>query len=149
MNIPSTYIEWVEAINYIFSHPRNDMYIDNLNKGNLDCDNNLLQKLKFEVTDCIFNRIGKEVESFGSYLRTQIDYNSFSLKVVELKKEILYGKKLASIKIFSNEIQEEIISQIQEMADKIQNLLEEQTKMIDKTGSINSIIKNNPINKLN
>lgn len=148
MNIPTAYIEWVNAINYVKEHPRNDMYIDNLNKGTLEYDNNLIQRLKQELSDCIFGRIGKEVESFTRYLKGQVDYNSFSLKVVELKKELIYGKKLANIRILPDNVRDELNKQIIEVADQIQNLLVEQTQRIDKTGSINSIIKNNPINRL-
>ena len=149
MNIPTTYSEWVEAIKYVETHPRNDMYIDILNNGTLEYDDILITRLKSEIGNCVFIRIGRELESFTRYLDGLVDYNSFSLKIVKLKKELIYGKKLASIKILPKDISDELNKQIDNKADIIQELLVKETQRIDKTGTINSIIRNNPINKFN
>ena len=148
MNIPSTYIEWIDAIEYVKDHPRNDIYIENLNKGTLDYDDILIKRLEAELNNCIFYRMGKEVESFGNYIRGSLDYNSFSLKVVEIKKEFIYCKKIANIKILPSKIKEELNNAVMNNANRVQELLETQTEGLDKSGSINSIIKSNPINKL-
>ena len=147
MNIPTTYIEWVDAITYIRDHPKNDMYIDNLNQGNLDCDDILLLRLKNIVTECVNIRLNKELKSLIAYFNGPVEYNSFSLEILSLKKEFAYCRKLVSIKIFPYEIQEELNKSIDEDANRIQGILEEQTLRADKSGVINSIIRNNPINR--
>ena len=147
MNIPSTYIEWVDAINFIKDHPKNDVYIDNLNKGSLDCDDNLLNNLRNTIMECVNKRLSKEVESFVSYFNGPVEYNSFSLKIVSLRKEFNYCRKLVSINIFPGEMQNLLNKMIDDEADKIQKILEEQTLRADKSGLINSIIRNNPINR--
>lgn len=147
MNIPTSYIEWVDAITFIRDHPKNDMYIDNLNNGRLDCDDIMLLRLKNTIVDCINNRLSKEVESFTNYFNGPVEYNSFSLKLIALKKEFNYCKKIANIKIFPKEIHEELNKSLDEKADMIQDILEKQTLRADKSGVINSIIRNNPINK--
>ena len=150
MNIPSTYIEWIDAFNYIKTHPKNEIYIDYLNKGSLDANESLIEKLKIEMIDCILTRINNAYSSFVKYLNGgSVEYNGFSLKIVELRREFNYVMKLVNINIFTKEIKEELSNIIQTNADSIQTKLVQETTMIDRSGTINSMIKNNPINRFN
>ena len=90
----------------------------------------------------------RELNSFMEYLKDKIDYNGLSLELIKLKKELIFDKKLANINIFNSDIKGKLTSTVQKQADSIQNVLMERTKNIDRTGLMNSLVKNNPVNKL-
>ena len=101
MREPTTYFEWMKFLEYIKDKPRNDLYIETLNKGTIDADNTLLIKLAGEVEKIISYRMNKELNSFTEYLKTQIDYNGLSLELIKLRKELVFDKKLSNL-IFSS-----------------------------------------------
>ena len=148
MKEPTSYFEWTKILEYIKDKPRNDLYIETLNKGRMDADQNLLIRLSQEVESLISYRMQRELNSFMEYIKNKIDYNGLSLELIKLKKELIFDKKLANINIFTNDIKERLTNTVQKQADSIQNVLIERTKNIDRTGLMNSLVKNNPVNKL-
>ena len=148
MKEPTSYFEWTKILEYIKDKPRNDLYIETLNKGRMDADQNLLIRLSQEVENLISYRMQRELNSFMEYLKDKIDYNGLSLELIKLKKELIFDKKLANINIFNSDIKGKLTSTVQKQADSIQNVLMKRTKHIDRTGLINSLDKNNPVNKL-
>ena len=148
MKEPTSYFEWTKILEYIKDKPRNDLYLDTLNKGTLDADQSLLVRLSQEVENLINYRLKKELNSFMEYIKNKIDYNGLSLELIKLKKELIYDKKLSNINIFTSDIKTRLTETIQKQADNIQNVLMERTKNIDRTGLMNSLVKNNPVNKL-
>jgi hypothetical protein len=103
-------------------------------------------RLSSELLDVLSYRLNNNLNTFINYLKGSIEYNSFSLEIIGLKKEFIYAYKLGNLKIFPEEIRKKIVNIIQENADDFQKTLVEKTKMIDRSGVINSMIKNNPIN---
>ena len=148
MKEPTSYFEWVKFLEYIKDKPRNDLYIETLNKGRMDADTNLLLKLASEIENIISYRMQKELTSFTEYLKSGMDYNGLSLELIKLKKELVFDKKLANIKIFNDNIKLGLTNKVQKEADTIQNVLLDKTKNIDRSGMMNSLVKNNPVNKL-
>ena len=148
MKEPTSYFEWTKILEYIKDKPRNDLYLDTLNKGTLDADQGLLIRLSQEVENLINYRLKKELNSFMEYIKNKIDYNGLSLELIKLKKELIYDKKLSNINIFTSDIKSKLTETLQKQADSIQNVLMERTKNIDRTGLMNSLVKNNPVNKL-
>ena len=149
MNIPTTYYEWVSAFDYIKDKPRNDLYLETLNKGHLAGDNDLKMKLVRELADVIKYRLEKTVSSFNEYLASgELDYNGLSLQIVTVRKEFVFAKKLINIQIVPKDVSKIIEKSIQERADKLQEVLVKQTVYADRSGVLNSLIKSNPINKL-
>lgn len=146
MNIPTTYIEWIKCFEYVKDHPRNEMYIDILNKGILDYDENLISKLANELSSVITYRLSGALNTFTESLKGTIEYNSLSLEIISLRKEFNYAFQLGNIKVFPDNVKEGLIDLIKKNADNMQKALEENTKMSDRSGTINSMIKNNPIN---
>ena len=148
MKEPTSYFEWTKILEYIKDKPRNDLYLETLNKGTLDADQSLLIRLSQEVENLINYRLKKELNSFMEYIKNKIDYNGLSLELIKLKKELIYDKKLSNINIFTSDIKTRLTETLQKQADNIQNVLMERTKNIDRTGLMNSLVKNNPVNKL-
>ena len=149
MNIPTTYYEWITCFDYIKDKPRNDSYIDILNSGRLDKDNTLELKLINELTNMIAYRLEKAVNSFNDYLSSgSVDYNGLSLQIISIRKEFVYAKKLVNIKVISPNNSEELAKGIQKRADNLQEVLENKTVYSDRSGVLNSLIKSNPINRL-
>ena len=148
MKEPTSYFEWTKILEYIKDKPRNDLYLETLNKGTLDADQGLLIRLSQEVENLINYRLKKELNSFMEYIKNKIDYNGLSLELIKLKKELIYDKKLSNINIFTSDIKTRLTETLQKQADSIQNVLMERTKNIDRTGLMNSLVKNNPVNKL-
>ena len=148
MKEPTSYFEWVKFLEYIKDKPRNDLYIETLNKGRMDADTNLLLKLASEIENIISYRMQKELTSFTEYLKSGMDYNGLSLELIKLKKELIFDKKLANIKIFNDNIKLGLTNKVQKEADTIQNVLLDKTRNIDRSGMMNSLVKNNPVNKL-
>ncbi|MBP5684378.1 MAG: hypothetical protein J6X02_03880 [Bacilli bacterium] len=148
MKSPTSYYEWVECLNYIKDKPRNDLYIDTLKKGRLDADNNLLMKLIKELANIISYRIENTINDFMEYLQGGVDYNGLSLEIISVRKEFNYAKKLVYINIIPKNISENLANTIQLKANQIQEVLENKTQNADRSGILNSLIKSNPINKL-
>ena len=148
MKEPTSYFEWTKILEYIKDKPRNDLYLETLNKGTLDADQGLLIRLSQEVENLINYRLKRELNSFMEYIKNKIDYNGLSLELIKLKKELIYDRKLSNINIFTNDIKTRLTETLQKQADNIQNVLMERTKNIDRTGLMNSLVKNNPVNKL-
>ena len=93
MKEPTSYFEWTKILEYIKDKPRNDLYLDTLNKGTLDADQSLLVRLSQEVENLINYRLKKELNSFMEYIKNKIDYNGLSLELIKLKKELIYYKR--------------------------------------------------------
>ena len=148
MKSPTSYYEWIECFNYIKDKPRNDMYLELLNKGRIDADQGLILKLVKELTNVIGYRIENIVNEFMQYINSGIDYNGLSLQIVSLRKEFNYAKKLVYLNIFPKNISDELAKTIQTKADQMQDILVNKTEYMDRSGILNSLIKNNPINKL-
>ena len=53
MREPTSYYEWTKILEYIKDKPRNDLYIETLNKGTIDADKGLIMKLAGEVENLI------------------------------------------------------------------------------------------------
>ena len=149
MNIPTTYYEWVSCFDYIKDKPRNDSYTEILNKGRLDADPNLKLKLVKELANMVSYRIEKAISSFNEYLyNNSMDYNGLSLQIVSIRKEFIYAKKMVNIKIVTKEVSDNMSNTIQAKADQLQDILEKKTVYSDRSGVLNSLIKSNPINRL-
>ena len=148
MKSTTSYYEWIECFNYIKDKPRNDMYLELLNKGRIDADQGLILKLVKELTNVIGYRIENIVNEFMQYINSGIDYNGLSLQIVSLRKEFNYAKKLVYLNIFPKNISDELAKTIQTKADQMQDILVNKTEYMDRSGILNSLIKNNPINKL-
>ena len=149
MNAPRTYYEWVSSFDYIKDKPRNDLYLDTLNKGSIEGDNNLKMKLVKELADVINYRLERAVTSFNEYLTSgELDYNGLSLQIVTVRKEFVYAKKLINIHIVPKEVIPVLEESVQKRADRLQEVLVKQTVYADRSGVLNSLIKSNPINRL-
>ncbi len=148
MKSPTSYYEWIQAFDYIKDKPRNDMYLEMLSNGKLDADNNLKMKLVKELANVISYRLENAITSFTNYIKSGIDYNGLSLQIVSIRKEFNYAKKLVYIKIIPKEVSEQLAGTIQQKADQLQEVLVTQTRNADRSGILNSLIKSNPINKL-
>jgi hypothetical protein len=148
MKSPTSYYEWVECFDYIKDKPRNDLYLDILKKGRLDADQNLLMKLIKELANIISYRLENTISSFTEYLQSGIDYNGLSLEIITVRKEFNYAKKLVYLNIIPKDISANLANTIQLKANQLQEVLEQKTKNADRSGILNSLIKSNPINKL-
>ena len=148
MKEPTTYYEWIQAIDYIKDKPQNDLYIETLRKGTLETDNLIINKIGRELASVIQYRTEKTISSFMEYLKSGVDYNGLSLEIIKVRKEFNYSKKLVYLKIFPRDLSDKIAAVIQDNADKLQEILVEKTKNADRSGILNSLIKQNPINRL-
>ncbi len=148
MKEPTTYYEWIQAINYIKDKPQNDLYIETLKKGTLDASDDVIMKICRELSDVIRYRTEKTISSFMEYLKTGVDYNGLSLQIIKVRKEFNYSKKLVYLDIFPKDLRDRIADLIQKNADRLQETLVTQTKNSDRSGILNSLIKQNPINRL-
>ena len=149
MKVPTTYVEWIENFEFMKNSPRNDLYIDILEKGSIQFDNQLLMRFLNKLTEMIIYRLTVMINKFINYLKNGVkDYNSFSLEIVNIKKEFKYVLKIANISVIPDENKKILKEQIIEQANTFQDTIEKQTINLDRTGALNSLIKNNPVNKL-
>ena len=148
MKEPTTFYEWIQASDYIKDKPQNDLYIETLRKGTLETDNLIINKIGRELASVIQYRTEKTISSFMEYLKSGVDYNGLSLEIIKVRKEFNYSKKLVYLKIFPRDLSDKIAAVIQDNADKLQEILVEKTKNADRSGILNSLIKQNPINRL-
>ena len=148
MKEPRTYYEWIQALDYIKDKPQNDLYVEILRKGTLETDDVIINKIGRELASVIQYRTEKMLSSFMQYLSGGVDYNGLSLEIIKVRKEFNYSKKLVYLKIFPRDLSDRIAAVIQDNADRLQETLVEKTKNTDRSAILNSLIKQNPINRL-
>ena len=100
-----TYYEWVNYFENLKDAPINDNAISIIENSNIDYKGNIKIRYLNHIVDLINYRLNNSLDNFlMKCKRLAQDKNTLSLELNDLKKEIVYARKLASIKYFEETV---------------------------------------------
>ena len=141
--IPMTYLEWNNQFEKLKTSVKDDIIIDNLNKGKLDLDENLLIRFMHNVDELVSFRLNNALDKFiNSISMSGVNFNNFNMILLELKKEFKFLFKISKLNVIPIENQEKLISTLSEEIKKIELIILEKLGKTDRTGMLISAVKN-------
>ena len=117
-----TYYQWIEYFDKLKTMPISDEPINMINNSNIDYQGNM----KVRYLKVINYRLNNSLDNFLLKSKT-INQNkdSIAIELNDLKKEIVFAKKLASVKHFDDNVKEQLLTNIKafgnEMNQSIRN----------------------------
>jgi hypothetical protein len=144
-----TYFEWVEILENLKTSPRDDNLITNLYSQKIDLVGNILYRFIIHVNDTVRTRLKNSLDSILLKMNTIYqDTNALSLEVINIKKELLFCKKLMTLPVIPEENRNKFMETLQNFANEINEALEISVTGLDNTGASVMMIKNSKINVL-
>ena len=144
-----TYYEMINYLEMLKTSPKDDNKLIFLKEHNIDMPGNVMYRYIDNVTNLIKTRLNNAIDSFIEKIKgIKNDENLFSLEVLDLKKEIIYDLKIVNSINIPIDNKNKLRETIKNFANETEEILENNTKNIDNTGKLLSIIKNHNITKL-
>ena len=144
-----TYFEWVEILENLKTSTRDDNLINNLYSQKIDLVGNILYRFIIHVNDTVRTRLKNSLDSILLKMNTIYnDINSLSLEVINIKKELMFCKKLMNLPVIPEENRNKFMETLQNFANEINEALEVSVTGLDTTGEAIMMIKNSKINVL-
>ena len=144
-----TYFEWVEILENLKTSTRDDNLINNLYSQKIDLVGNILYRFIIHVNDTVRTRLKNSLDSILLKMNTIYnDINSLSLEVINIKKELMFCKKLMNLPVIPEENRNKFMETLQNFANEINEALEVSVTGLDTTGEAIMMIKNSKIKVL-
>lgn len=144
-----TYYEWITTFDKLKNGPRNEELLNNLYKKTIDLEGNILYRFIIHINDLVRTRLKGALDDTLYKIKTIYqDTNVLSLEIINIKKELVFAKKIISLPVIPDENQNKFMETLQSFANEIQDALMESVTGFDTTGEIISMIKNSKINVL-
>ncbi len=121
-----TYYQWIEYFDKLKTMPISDEPINMINNSNIDYQGNMKVRYLNHIVKVINYRLNNSLDNFLLKSKT-INQNkdSIAIELNDLKKEIVFAKKLASVKHFDDNVKEQLLTNIKafgnEMNQSIRN----------------------------
>jgi len=121
-----TYYDWISYFDKCKKAPVSDEIINQINNSNIDYKGNIKIRFLNHIVQLINFRLNNALDNFLLKNKTITqDKNSLTIELNDLKKEIIFARKLASTKYFEENIKKELLNNIQkfgtEMNEAIKN----------------------------
>lgn len=108
-----TYYEWISYFDSLKTKPISDEPINLINNSNIDYKGNIKIRYLNHIVQLINYRLNNSLDNFLLKTKTIVqDKNSLSIELNDLKKEIIYAKKLASTKYFDDNVKNQLLENI-------------------------------------
>lgn len=108
-----TYYEWINYFYSLQKAPISDEPINLINNSNLDYKGNIKVRFLNHIVKLINIRLNNALDNFLDKSRTLAqDKNTLNIELNDLKKEIVFAKKLASTKYFEEDIKNQLLNNI-------------------------------------
>ena len=108
-----TYYDWINYFYTLQKAPISDEPINRINSSNLEYKGNIKIRFLNHIVKLINIRLNNALDNFLDKRKTLVqDKNNLSIELNELKKEIVFAKKLATTKYFEEDIKNQLISNI-------------------------------------
>jgi len=144
-----TYFEWIEILENLKTSPRDDNLITNLYSQKIELVGNILYRFIIHVNDTVRTRLKNSLDSILLKINTIYkDTNALSLEVINIKKELLFCKKLMNLPVIPEENRNKFMETLQNFANEINEALEISVTGLDNTGEAIMMVKNSKINVL-
>jgi hypothetical protein len=108
-----TYYEWINYFYTLRKAPISDEAINIINNSNLNYKGNIKVRFLNQIVKLINIRLNNALDNFLHKTKTLIqDKNNLSIEINDLKNEVKFAKKLASIKYFEEDTKNKLINNI-------------------------------------
>ena len=119
-----TYYEWVNYFENLKDAPINDNAISIIENSNIDYKGNIKIRYLNHIVDLINYRLNNSLDNFlMKCKRLTQDKNTLSIELNELKKEIIYARKLASIKYFEETVKQQLLENIKNFGSEMNSAI--------------------------
>lgn len=144
-----TYYEWINSFEILKNGPRDEELLDKLYKSTIELEGNILYRFIIHINDLIRTRLKKSLDSILFKIKTIYhDSNALSLEIINIKKELVFAKKIINLPVIPEENKNKFSETLQRFADEINDTISSSINGIDTTGEIITMIKNSKINIL-
>ena len=144
-----TYFEWIEILENLKTSPRDENLINNLYNQKIDLIGNILYRFIVHVNDTVRTRLKTSLDGILLKMNTIYnDTNALSLEVINIKKELLFCKKIMNLPVIPEENRNKFMQTLQNFANEINEVLENSVTGLDSTGEAIMMIKNSKVNVL-
>jgi hypothetical protein len=115
-----TYYDWINYFYTLQKAPISDEPINRINSSNLEYKGNIKIRFLNHIVKLINIRLNNALDNFLDKRKTLVqDKNNLSIELNELKKEIVFAKKLATTKYFEEDIKNQLISNISNFGEEM------------------------------
>ena len=134
------YFDWVNTFEKLKSSPIDYDLLKELEDKKLDGDDYVLQHLITHIIDTVNTRLNTCFEKFLERIVIgNIDVNILSLELIQLKKEIIFNKKIVNLSIIPNDSRERFITTLDNAVNNIYDILRKNLKYVDDDGEFLSV----------
>lgn len=115
-----TYYEWISYFDSLKKKPISDEPINLINNSNLDYKGNIKVRFLNHIVKLINFRLNNSLDTFLIKCRTVVqDKNSLTIELNDLKKEIIFARKLASTKYFEEDTKNQLLENIKKFGEEM------------------------------
>lgn len=115
-----TYYEWVNYFENLKDAPITDNAISVIENSNIEYKGNIKVRYLNHIVDVINYRLNNSLDNFlMKCKRLTQDKNTLSIELNDLKKEIIFARKLASIKHFEENIKKQLLDNINNFGNEM------------------------------
>lgn len=115
-----TYYEWVNYFESLKDAPITDNAISVIENSNIEYKGNIKVRYLNHIVDVINYRLNNSLDNFlMKCKRLTQDKNTLSIELNDLKKEIIFARKLASIKHFEENIKKQLLNNINNFGNEM------------------------------
>ena len=120
-----TYYEWIEYFENLKKAPISDEPINLINNSNIDYQGNIKVRYLNHIVKVINFRLNDALDRFIAKSKTiKQDKDSIAIEVNDLKKEVIFSKKLASTKYFDENVKKDLINNINNFAEEMKKTVQ-------------------------
>lgn len=115
-----TYYEWVNYFETLKDAPISDNVISIIENSNIDYKGNIKIRYLNHIVEVINYRLNNALDNFLlKCQRLTQDKSTLSIELNDLKKEIVFARKLASIKYFEENVKKQLLDNIKNFGDEM------------------------------
>lgn len=108
-----TYYEWINYFYTLRKAPISDEPINLINNSNIDYKGNIKIRFLNQIVKLINIRLNNALDNFIQKSKILVqDKNNLSIELNDLKNEVKFAKKLASIKYFEEDTKNKLLNNI-------------------------------------
>lgn len=119
-----TYYEWVNYFETLKDAPISDNAINIIENSNINYKGNIKIRYLNHIVEVINYRLNNSLDNFLlKCQRLTQDKNNLAIELNDLKKEIVFARKLASIKYFDENVKKQLLDNIKNFGDEMNSAI--------------------------
>lgn len=148
MNIapPTTYSEWVAALDLLKSRSDDDAVLSAMQRGTLEWQSGVAERFAKKLIDAINQRMNAAADRFQREMsRSGGQERVIVQALLALRKEFCFLSKAIDLPVIPEKDRQSYCRLVLDQANSVQRSLEDSAKK-DRSGKLASIVRNNRVN---